>query len=398
MSFKSAEECSLRLVLADKNLVVQGRCFEGFPLLINDDGDELQPAQGWLWDVLGKSGRISSLLTWESYGRAMYDFFSFLQANGYDWKQPPLPGMPSPIVAWRDWSRGILKLQASTINQRLRVVVRFYEWAANKGFIDQVPFDFVEVQTSRQPGFLAHVDISNNRISSPEVLLKQTQQAIRILTKEQIIVCHQALSNPTHQLMFELMVRTGLRQVECRTFPDLYVFDPERRKDLAPRQKLRLHLDPKEIKTKYDKPRDIDLPYDLMEKLWDYSIRRRQGRANNNSDAKECPNLFLTEGGIPYTKDSITAIFRSLSERVGFHVTAHMLRHSYATFLLWSLRKSATFEGEPLLYVRDRMGHADVTTTTGYLHLINSLEGRLVLAHEDEIDQLFMQALGAKSL
>jgi len=387
----------LRLVLADKNLVVQGRCFEGFPLLINDDGDELQPAQDWLWDVLGKSGRISSPLTWESYGRAMYDFFSFLLANGYDWKQPPLPGMPGPIVAWRDWSRGTLKLQASTINQRLRVVVRFYEWAAQKGFIDQVPFDFVEVQTNRQPGFLAHVDTSNGRVSSPEVLLKQSQQTIRILTKEQIVACHQALSNPTHQLMFELMVRTGLRQVECRTFPDLYVFDPERRKDLTPGQKLRSHLDPKNMDIKNSKPRDVDIPYDLMEKLWNYSVRWRQGRANNNSDAKEFPHLFLTEGGVPYQKDAITDFFRSLSRRVGFRVTAHMLRHSYATFLLWSLRKSATFEGEPLLYVRDRMGHTDVSTTTGYLHLINSLEGNLVLAHEDEIDQLFAQALETKS-
>ena len=42
--------------------------------------------------------------------------------------------------------------------------------------------------------------------------------------------------------------------------------------------------------------------------------------------------------------------------------------------------------------MRDRMGHADVTTTAIYLHLINSLEGHLVLAHEDEIDQLFAGA------
>lgn len=387
----------MRLVLADKNLKIQGRSFEGFPLLINDDGEAIQPAQNWLWDALGKSGRISSPKTWESYGRAIYDFFCFVLANNYDWRQPQLSGMPSPIEAWRDWSRGTLGLQTSTINQRLRIVVRFYGWAVKKGFIEQVPFDYVEIQTSRHPGFLAHVDASNGMISSPQVLLQQKQETIRFLTKEQILVCHQMLSNQTHQLMYELMVRTGLRQMECRTFPDSYVFDPERRKDLTPGQKLRLHLDPRDMEIKNGKPRQIDLPYDLMEKLWIYSVRRRQGRANNNHDAKEPSNLFLTEGGVPYSKNSITAIFRSLSERVGFHVTAHMLRHSYATFLLWSLQKSTTFEGEPLLYVRDRMGHADVTTTAVYLHLINSLEGELVLAHEDEIDQLFASTLRAQS-
>ena len=33
--------------------------------------------------------------------------------------------------------------------------------------------------------------------------------------------------------------------------------------------------------------------------------------------------------------------------------------------------------------------HSDVTTTAIYLHLINSLEGHLVLAHEDEMDMVF---------
>ena len=50
------------------------------------------------------------------------------------------------------------------------------------------------------------------------------------------------------------------------------------------------------------------------------------------------------------------------------------------------------FEGEPLLYVRDRMGHSDVQTTAVYLHVINQLGAQMILAHEDEIDQLFESA------
>ncbi|MDH0344570.1 site-specific integrase [Chromobacterium haemolyticum] len=220
-------------------------------------------------------------------------------------------------------------------------------------------------------------------------MLSERQQEIRFLTKEQITACHENLTNLTHKLMFELMVRTGLRQIECRTFPDAYVFDPVRRKDFQPGDKIQMHIDPKHMETKFGKSRHIDVPYDLMEKLWLYSVRRRQARANNNRKSEEFPHLFLTEGGVPYSKDAITGVFRKLSLRVGFKVEAHMLRHSYATYLLWSLRKSASFMGEPLLYVRDRLGHSDVSTTTIYLHLINSLEGHIVLAHEDEIDRLF---------
>lgn len=379
----------MRFVLADHNLVVAGRAYKGFPLLLNDNGEAIQPAQTWLWDLLGKAGRISSQKTWEAYGRAIYDFFGFALSNSYDWRQPALPGVPGAIEAWRDWSRGTLGLQPRTINQRLRVIVRFYQWAVRKGHIERLPFDQVDVQTHRQPSFLDHVDVTRGKVTAPAVLLSEPPQVIRFLTKEQISACHEDLVNLTHRLMFELMVRTGLRQMECRTFPDAYVFDPVRRKDLRSGQKIRLHLNPQDMELKFAKPRDIDMPYDLMEQLWAYSVRRRQARANNNRLGEAFPSLFLTEAGVPYTKDALTGIFRRLSRRVGFKVQAHMLRHSYATYLLWSLRKSATFQGEPLLYVRDRLGHSDVSTTTIYLHLINSLEGLLVLAHEDEIDRLF---------
>ena len=45
----------MRFVRADSNLVVAGRIYEGFPLLINDDGDAIEPAQSFLWDLLAKA-------------------------------------------------------------------------------------------------------------------------------------------------------------------------------------------------------------------------------------------------------------------------------------------------------------------------------------------------------
>lgn len=388
----------MRFVLADDNLVVAGRTYKGFPLLVGDDGASIQPAQDWLWDLLATAGRISSKRTWENYGRAIYDFFAFSLTNNHDWSVAPPPGMPSAIDAWREWSRGTLELDASTINPRIRLVVRFYKWAVKRGHIDRLPFDYEALRSSRPPLFHFGANPTSDTQASPKVLLRERRRVIRFLTTDQIVECHQSLSNPTHRLMFELMVRTGLRQSECRTFPDAYVFDPSRRKDLHPGQKIRVYLDPQEMEIKNSTPREIDIPYNLMEKLWAYSLRHRQRRANADREGRVIPHLFLTEDGAPYRKDSIAGIFRDLSKRVGFRCTAHMLRHSYATYLLWSLRKSDTFEGEPLLYVRDRLGHADVSTTADYLHLVNSLEGHLILAHEDEIDQLFLLDSPSKGL
>jgi integrase/recombinase XerD len=384
----------MRFLLSDKNLVVAGRVYEGFPLLINDDGDAIQPAQAFLWDLLTRSGRITSKKSWENYGRAIYDFFAFSITNGFDWKNPAIEGRPTAIEAWRDWSRGTLNLKTNTINSRLRLVVRFYEWAMRTGRIERTPFDYVTVRTDRSPGFLHHVNVTGNKVNVPQVVFRQERQHVRLLTREQIVACHETLqTNLTHQLMFELMVRTGLRQGECRSFPDAYVFDPTHRNDLHPDRKIRIDLNPMDLEIKFSRARSIDMPFDLMDRLWLYSLRQRQRRANNNPNA-ELPNLFLTEQGRAYGKTSLNTIFTQLSARVGFAVTPHMLRHSYATYLLWSLRKSTTFQGEPLLYVRDRMGHTNLTTTTIYLHLVNSLEGSLVLAHEDEIDGLLRGPAG----
>ena len=43
----------------------------------------------------------------------------------------------------------------------------------------------------------------------------------------------------------------------------------------------------------------------------------------------------------------------------------------------------------PLLYVRDRLGHADVTTTAIYLGQLNQLASGVVIAIEDEFDRMF---------
>lgn len=387
----------MKYILADKSLLVAGRCFEGFPLLIGPDGRRMEPAQDFLWDVIASNGRIESKRSWDVYGRAMYDYFAFVMTNGLDWKAPAQEGIPTALEAWRDWSLTTAGLSKSTINHRLRTIHRFYQWAVLKKHLAELPFEYNEVHTLRtDPGFLAHVDRRGGRVASPQFMLKQPKEEIRFLSKEQLAVGLADLRerNLTHALMFELMARTGLRQIEMRTFPDAYVFDPSRRKDLDPARKIRVAISPRDMEIKWSKPREIDVPYDLMERLWEYSLRHRQRRANNRADGQEFPHLFLTEQGKPYTKQAVGDIFRKLAHRVGFEITAHMLRHSYATYLLWSLRKSKTFEGEPLLYVRDRMGHSDVSTTTVYLHLINRLEGSLVLAHEDEIDAIFTSRHG----
>ena len=268
-------------------------------------------------------------------------------------------------------------------------MVRFYEWCKLQGLIDQVPFSRRNVSLPQNIGFLAHVN-RNKTIAKANVMAREHQPTIKLLTKDQVRIGLGWNGNASHRLLFHLMVRVGLRSCEARTFPLSCVFNPRTRADLQPGKMIRAELDPAAMEIKFSKPRNVDIPWSLMAEMWSYSLHEREKRRQVSSDHSSA--LILTADGIAFSKSAVVDVMKAFEKKLGFRVRAHMLRHSYGTYTLAALRKSKEFEGEPLLYVRDRMGHADVQTTAIYLHLINQLEAQSIIAHEDEIDMLFADA------
>ncbi|WKL67416.1 site-specific integrase [Pseudomonas qingdaonensis] len=378
----------MRLVFATKDLAVAGRSFEGFPLLVGADGWPVEPAQSFLWHTLVESGEALSALTWEAYGRRLFDYFAFLEANGLAWNEESQADGLSVLSRYRDWSSGELELDPSTLNKRLNLIVRFYQWAKQRDLIAALPFGERRVRATPHSGFLSHVARPNAESTKPSVMVRERKRLTKFLTKDQAKVCLALDADPSHRILFHLMVRTGLRSCEARTFPFKYVFNPRLKKGLRPGQMISVALEPSDMHLKYGRPRTIDVPWSLMEEMWSYTLHEREVRkAAGNGRATA---LVLTREGRQYTKDSIVDVMKAYERKCGFYVRAHMLRHTYGTYTLLALRKSRDFKGEPLLYVRDRMGHSDVQTTMVYLHLINQLEAQSVLAHEDEIDMIFM--------
>ncbi|HEO1597615.1 TPA: site-specific integrase [Pseudomonas aeruginosa] len=378
----------MRLVFATKDLAVAGRSFEGFPLLVGADGWPVEPAQSFLWHTLVESGEALSALTWEAYGRRLFDYFAFLEANGLAWNEESQADGLSVLSRYRDWSSGELELDPSTLNKRLNLIVRFYQWAKQRDLIAALPFGERRVRATPHSGFLSHVARPNAESTKPSVMVRERKRLTKFLTKDQAKVCLALDADPSHRILFHLMVRTGLRSCEARTFPFKYVFNPRLKKGLRPGQMISVALEPSDMHLKYGRPRTIDVPWSLMEEMWSYTLHEREVRkAAGNGRATA---LVLTREGRQYTKDSIVDVMKAYERKCGFYVRAHMLRHTYGTYTLLALRKSRDFKGEPLLYVRDRMGHSDVQTTMVYLHLINQLEAQSVLAHEDEIDMMLM--------
>jgi len=377
----------MRLLFSTASFTYAGRSRPRFPIIVGDDMRFVQPMQNFLVWLLLDRGKALSPLTWEDYGRRMWDFAAFLNANKLAWDASAVaPGL-SCLAMYRDWSLGELKLNPSTVNGRLRLVVSFYEWAYKQGYIERLPLAYFDAKVVPVHGLLAHARDSNSKALTSVVLVREWEVPPEFLSREQIRACVQALSGVGRRLLFDLMVRAGLRSCEARTFPLKYVFDPRTRQDCRPEQMIRVALDPVDMWIKFRKPRAVDVPYSLMCDLYAYT-RYERNRVAVISDEPRT-TLVLNDRGRPYTKGALIEAFKSLSDRVGFKVRPLQLRHSYAIHTLARLRSDAAYKGEPLLYLRDRMGHASVLTTAIYLRQLEQLAGGLALAIEDEFNRMF---------
>ena len=381
----------MRLVLATSEFCIHGQSYAGFPLLLDDDMRSTEPVSSFLLDICLRSGRVASRASWKKYGRDLYDFFSFLETNDLDWEPSFGIGYLGPVELYRDWSLTECGLARSTVNHRLRTIRRFYEWCLDNGVLQAPPFSKHTVERVRSTHFKPLPVAAYAGIESRDFMLRELRHPIRFLSLDQCRQCIQALSNPTHRLIFWLMLATGLRNEEVRTFPEAYVFDPRFRHDLHGKAKVRIELKPAEMRTKGVRARSIDVPVTLMSALWWWTVKLRPARARQRADKSTA--CLLTEAGNAYSESAIERVFSTLSSKVGFNVTPHMLRHSFATYTLYGLRRH-NYRGDALLYVRDRLGHASIETTMIYLHLVEQLESDLILEHEAEIDALFGEANG----
>lgn len=381
----------MRLVFSTDSFVYAGRPRPGLPIMLGDDMWPLQPAQEFLIHRLLGKGKALSRLTWEDYGRRLWDYFAFLHGHGIKWDDCSVNHGQGPIARYKTWSLAEVGVSRRTLNARLRLVIEFYTWAFKHGHIQTLPFGFEVCRAYKGEHLLAHAVDPGAVLERPDVFEREWSAPPDFLALEEIAACRAsaALRRAGPRLLFDLMWRTGLRSCEARTFPLKYVFDPSRRNDCHRGRMIRLTLDPRDMWIKFGKPRQVDIPYSLMQDMHAYTLYERNRLRSVST--QEHAALVLTEYGRPYSRNAVGDMMRAVSAQIGsgFRVTALMLRHSYAVHTLARLRSVPDFKGEPLLYVRDRLGHADVTTTAIYLGQLNQLASGVVIAIEDEFDRMF---------
>ncbi len=377
----------MRLIFTTPEYIYARRPRPGFPVILGDDMAPAQPFQDYLHHHLMDRGKALDVKTWEAYGRRLWDFVRYLHANDLRWNQPFRSHGQSVVRTYRDWQAHDLKLEPSTINDRLMTITHFYSWALDQGLISRLPFGYADAHVSGIENDLKHVTGGGQVFRRPLVLLDEWEKEPLFLTGQQIKLARASIRFASQKLLFDLMVRVGLRSIEARTFPLKYVKDPAGCKHWKPGSMIEVRLDPRDMEIKFKKPRVVHVPYSLMEEMYQYTLFER------NRLLKECDaspsSLILTVHGQPYSKDSARKAMHDIGQRVGYAIRPLMLRHSYAIHTLLLLKNNRDFKGEPLLYVRDRLGHRNVQTTMIYLQQIERLTGSEALSMMEDFDRMF---------
>lgn len=375
----------MELIWATKDLLIAGRPYNGFPILLWDTMESCVPANDFLRHYLLR-GAIGSTKSWPSTGRALYDFFSFLQAQDIDWDDVDRGKAKSVIASYRDYCLVECKLARSTTRQRLHYICKFYEYAQTRGWVSSLPFCYEERTVKREGWFLAHIDARGGKTMANDVMPRAHRVLPKFLSMDEIRALLQAAENPHHRMMILFGLQTGLRREEIATFPLAYITDTD--KNSRRERNILISLDPFDghgMLTKGSMPRNIYLSRSFLSELHRYVVQVR-GERSSLSPTKYKP-LFLNQFGEPFANDGkgIERIVRNIGKKVGIKVHPHMLRHTYATHTLITLQRHRG-DIDPLVFVQRQLGHSSIQTTMVYLHLINELANSAVLAYDDELN------------
>lgn len=333
-------------------------------------------------------GAIGSRKSWHSTARALYDYFSFLQAHNLSWDDVDRGEAKTLLAAYRDYCFETSLLERNTVRQRLMYVCEFYEFAQSERWVSKLPFGYESRMVMRGGGFLTHVDASGGQTTVRDVMPRKHKTLPKFLSKVQVQSLLVCATNPHHRMLIRFALQSGLRREELATFPLAYVFDPD--KSGRPERNIQITLNPRDghgIKTKGSRSRDIYISRRLLKDLHHYAIHLRGERASL-SQTKYSP-LFLNHLGEPFADGGkgIEQFVREIGRNAGSQVHPHMLRHTYATHTLMALQRNrGDTRIEPLVFLQRQLGHASIQTTMIYLHLINELADDAVLAYDDELN------------
>lgn len=279
--------------------------------------------------------------TLESYGRDLLEYTSYLSRKG-----------SSAAAAGTVHIRGYLSdltaqgLAPSTQARRLSAVRQFHRFLYSEGIAEGEPSAIVEAPRRSRP--------------LPRTLtIEQVDRLIAVAREQAEKATGKArLRAQRLHCLIELLYATGLRVSELLTLPIA----------IGTRDQRFLS-----IRGKGGRERLVPLSEPAREALAGYLKVR--GEAPGRANGKDW--LFRSHGGTGHlTRQHFAIELKELAAAAGLRPTAvspHVLRHAFASHLLAG--------GADLRTVQQLLGHADISTTQIYTHVLSDRLREVLEAH-----------------
>ena len=343
------------------------------------------------WTVVGPDGRLVGLVdeflgwltgierspnTVEAYARDLAAFWSFLGERGLEWDRVSVAEL-GEFAAWAQRpaenvvviSEQAAKRSASTVNRMLTAVVSFYEFQGRRG--SALAEQLVVRTRSGRGGYKPFLHgIVRTRPRGQAVRLPERQRLPRTLGLEQVaavIDCQQRLRD---RFLFALLASTGMRVGQALGLRHEDVVSWERRIEIVPREGGRSRA-----RSKGGARGSVPVPGELI-RLWSDYMHEEYGEV-------DCDFVFVNlwggEIGRPLSYLSVNEIVMRTRRQLGFHFTAHQLRHTFATL--------AYRDGVALEVIGAVLTHRSPSSTLIYTHL-TAEDLRRVLAERGVLDRV----------
>jgi len=232
-----------------------------------------------------------------------------------------------------------LKLESRTVARQLVTLRNFFRFAQIQELIPEDPSINLESPKIRRhlPGYL--------RLEEVEKLLEQPDAKTPMGLRD--------------RAMLEVLYSTGLRVSELTS---LGVNDLDTKVGCV------------RCIGKGDKERIVPVGKKALDMVDKY-LRDGRPQLLRNAKASSGPALFINRRGVALSRVGVWKILSAYGRRAGLRValTPHMLRHSFATHLLE--------RGADLRSVQLMLGHADISTTQIYTHVVEERLKQIYKAH-----------------
>jgi site-specific recombinase XerD len=294
--------------------------------------------------------------TVEGYARDLRAFWTFLAEHGLDWERVGV----SELAEFAAWARRpavnvvvlaeeAARLSARTVNRMLSGVVGFYEFQARRG--STLAQDLLVTRSGRG-GYKPFLHgIARARPRGRAVRLPERKSFPRTLSLEQVAAVIDCQERLRDRFLFALLASTGMRIGQALGLRHEDVVAWERRIVIRAREDT-----PRRARSKGGAEGAVPVAPELM-RLWnDYMHEEYRDL--------DCDFVFVNlwggQRGRPLSYSNVDRIVERTQQKVGFHFTAHRLRHTYATL--------AYRDGVQLEVIGALLTHRSPTSTLIYTH------------------------------